>query len=143
MTEYVQCPYERSHRIVESRMQYHLGRCRRNHLDVPKVICPFNVTHVLNEPELEFHVKICSDRKKFEVFCNVDKVPTKMATPPPVPKYESMENWDDEPAVATYNPTQYASEAPVLRTLNGATPSERKQFRERERLRLLHHDERK
>lgn len=51
--ELLECPYETSHRILKSRMQVHLGRCRRNHTNVPTVTCPFNVTHVLNKPELE------------------------------------------------------------------------------------------
>lgn len=49
----IECPYEKHHQILRSRMQVHLTRCRRNHKNVKKVTCPFNVTHVLNEPELQ------------------------------------------------------------------------------------------
>ncbi|XP_037882798.1 gametocyte-specific factor 1 homolog [Glossina fuscipes] len=134
--ELLQCPYDKAHQILESRMQVHLGRCRRNHAAVPKVLCPFNVTHILNKPELEFHVRSCPDRKTFENFCNIDKAPTKAGKPPPVPEYQCPENWDEEPRVNTYNPREYVSEAPILRSLNGAKPSDRKKFRQEERLRL-------
>ncbi|KAL9884964.1 gametocyte-specific factor 1 homolog [Glossina fuscipes fuscipes] len=134
--ELLQCPYDKAHQILESRMQVHLGRCRRNHAAVPKVLCPFNVTHILNKPELELHVRSCPDRKTFENFCNIDKAPTKAGKPPPVPEYQCPENWDEEPRVNTYNPREYVSEAPILRSLNGAKPSDRKKFRQEERLRL-------
>uniref|UniRef100_A0A1B0B787 CHHC U11-48K-type domain-containing protein n=1 Tax=Glossina palpalis gambiensis TaxID=67801 RepID=A0A1B0B787_9MUSC len=132
----LQCPYVKSHKILEWRMQFHLIRCRRNHPNAPKVVCPFNVTHVLNEAELKFHLNVCPDRAKHDNYCCVDKAPTKPTTPPPKHKYESTENWDDEPAVPSYNPTEYAKKAPVLRSISGAKPSERKKFREEERARL-------
>lgn len=55
--ELLECPYDKSHRILQNRMQVHLGKCRRNHANVPKVTCPFNVIHVLNKPELEVILK--------------------------------------------------------------------------------------
>lgn len=54
--ELLECPYDKNHRILRNRMQVHLGKCRRNHANVPKVMCPFNVTHVLNKPELEVNL---------------------------------------------------------------------------------------
>lgn len=49
----LECPYDRHHQILMSRMQVHLTRCRKNYPKAKKVTCPFNVTHVLNEPELD------------------------------------------------------------------------------------------
>uniref|UniRef100_A0A1A9W8I4 CHHC U11-48K-type domain-containing protein n=1 Tax=Glossina brevipalpis TaxID=37001 RepID=A0A1A9W8I4_9MUSC len=134
--ELLQCPYNKSHQILESRMQVHLGRCRRNYAGVRKVTCPFNVTHILNESELEFHVRICANRKAFEIYCNESSSLNKATAPPTLPEYHCTENWDDEPPVASYNPREYVSKAPVLRSLNGAKPSDRKKFRQEERLRL-------
>uniref|UniRef100_A0A1A9VLD1 CHHC U11-48K-type domain-containing protein n=1 Tax=Glossina austeni TaxID=7395 RepID=A0A1A9VLD1_GLOAU len=136
MSNFLQCPYEKSHQILEARMQFHLIRCRRNHPNARKGVCPFNVTHIFNEAELEFHLKACPDRVKHDNYCNVDKAPTKPTTPPPKPEYVSTENWDDEPPVPSYNPTEYARNAPVLRSLSGAKPSDRKKFRQEERVRL-------
>lgn len=48
----------------------------------------------------------------------------------------SEDNWDDED-LPTYNPHAYVTQAPVIRNLQGAQPAERKQFRQRERLRFL------
>ncbi|KAI8116384.1 hypothetical protein FF38_14073 [Lucilia cuprina] len=134
--ELLQCPYEKNHSILKHRMQVHLTKCRRNHANVPKVTCPFNVTHVLNKPELEFHVMVCAERKTFENFRNIEEPITKPTIPPPMPVYESEENWDNEDA-PTYNPQEYLAKATVLRNLQGATPSERKKFRQQERLRYL------
>uniref|UniRef100_A0A1B0G8S2 CHHC U11-48K-type domain-containing protein n=1 Tax=Glossina morsitans morsitans TaxID=37546 RepID=A0A1B0G8S2_GLOMM len=103
MSNLLQCPYEKSHQILESRMQFHLIRCQRNHPNAPKGVCPFNVTDVFNDAELEFHLKT--------------------TTSPPKPKYESTENWDDEPPVRSYNPSEHARKAPVLRSFPGTEKS--------------------
>lgn len=79
---------------------------------------------------------VCTERKTFENFCNVDVPVTTPTVPPPMPVYESEENWDndDEP---TYNPHEYVANASVIRNIQGAAPAERKKFRQQERLRLL------
>ncbi|XP_061391645.1 gametocyte-specific factor 1 homolog [Musca vetustissima] len=136
MQDIMECPYEKHHQILRSRMQVHLTRCRKNHTNVKKVTCPFNVTHILNEPELEFHISSCPGRTSFEHFRNTVEVPISRTVPPPMPKYESEENWDDE-NVPSYNPQAYAANADVLRSIQGAPPSQRKAFRKQERLRLL------
>lgn len=53
-----------------------------------------------------------------------------------MPQCQSEENWDDE-NVPSYNPQAYAANADVLRSIQGAPPSQRKAFRKQERLRLL------
>ncbi|XP_075155477.1 gametocyte-specific factor 1 homolog isoform X2 [Haematobia irritans] len=131
------CPYDKHHQILRSRMQVHLTRCRKNHLNEKKVTCPFNVTHVLNEPELEFHVTVCTERKTFEHFRNEVKAPTRPIIPPSVPLCDSEENWDNDEDVPSYNPQAYAAKADVIRTIQGVPPSQRKAFRKQERLRLL------
>ncbi|XP_073835401.1 gametocyte-specific factor 1 homolog [Musca autumnalis] len=132
----IECPYEKHHQILRSRMQVHLVRCRKNHPNEKKVTCPFNVTHVLNEPELEFHLSCCAERTTFENYRNTEPAPTRPTIPPPMPQYQSEDNWDDE-NVPSYNPQAYAANADVLRTIKGAPPSQRKAFRKQERLRLL------
>ena len=47
------------------------------------------------------------------------------------------ENWEIEASIKTsYDPSKKASQMPVLRKLEGATPSQRKEFRASEKLRL-------
>lgn len=50
--EMIECPYNKMHQLLKSRVQTHLIKCRRNYPNVHKVQCPFNVTHLVNEPEL-------------------------------------------------------------------------------------------
>lgn len=78
----------------------------------------------------------CPERKTFENFRNIEEPVTKPTVPPPMAYCESEENWDDTD-VPSYNPQEYIAKAPVLRNIQGAPPSERKQFRKQERLRLL------
>jgi len=50
---------------------------------------------------------------------------------------EEEEDWEKEATIkSSYNPTKKASEKNVLRKLEGATPSQRKEFRAQERVRL-------
>ena len=58
----LECPYDKTHRILKHRMQVHLIKCRRNHPNEEKVACPFNTTHILNKEELEV------SRKQFKQF---------------------------------------------------------------------------
>ena len=49
------CPYDKSHRILKSRMQFHLVRCRKNHPANKDQLrtCPFDAVHVVNSIEYE------------------------------------------------------------------------------------------
>lgn len=49
----VECPYNKAHQIMRSRLQFHLVRCRRSHPNSEKVTCPFNTTHIMNKEELD------------------------------------------------------------------------------------------
>ncbi|EDW86901.1 uncharacterized protein Dwil_GK22311 [Drosophila willistoni] len=95
------------------------------------VRCPFDITHVVRIAEMEAHVPMCPSRKMEEL--GVDQLPR---APDPSKKETSDTPWDDEPDVPTYNPALYCAVNPVVRTLYGATASERRQFREQERARF-------
>ena len=41
----VACPYNPKHIIKQTRMAYHLIKCKENHPGVNLVTCPFNATH--------------------------------------------------------------------------------------------------
>lgn len=55
--ELVECPYNKAHQLLKSRIQTHLIKCRKSYPKVQKVQCPFNVTHLINEPELDVSVE--------------------------------------------------------------------------------------
>ncbi|XP_012282846.1 uncharacterized protein LOC105701027 [Orussus abietinus] len=56
------CPYDRSHRIVRSRIQKHIVKCERNFPENYKEICPYNATHRLFKADMENHIKTCPMR---------------------------------------------------------------------------------
>ena len=154
-TDLVQCPYDKSHRILPHRFQVHLVRCRKNFPLAQVVTCPFNVTHLLKKEELDWHVTVCPERKTFENSRHreepVEELSTTMDTSFSADNSElqgnqfkvpidqsnvSTENWEDDPNVPSYNPTAYAENAPVLRMPVGMSPAQRKEFRAAERKRL-------
>lgn len=49
----VTCPYNRSHQILQSRIQYHLIKCKRSNPDIHLVICPFDTTHHIRQEDKE------------------------------------------------------------------------------------------
>ena len=48
----VECPYNRAHQVLASRMQTHLIKCQKNYPNVKKVKCPYNSTHLVNKEDL-------------------------------------------------------------------------------------------
>ena len=154
-TDLVQCPYDKSHRILRHRFQVHLVRCRKNFPLAQVVTCPFNVTHVLNKKELDWHVTVCPERKTFENFRHreepIEGLSTTMDTSfsadnsahqgdqfkvPIDPIDASTENWENDPDVPSYDPKAYVENAPVLRMPVGMSPAQRNEFRAAERKRL-------
>lgn len=133
------CPYEKSHIILKSRIQYHLIKCAKNHPHIKLERCPFDVTHHLRPDEKAAHIVSCPSRASFDEYkftiqngMKREEPAVERATPPEI---ASEESWDEinEP---TYDPQKYARQAPVLRTCPLSTKSERRAFRDEERQRL-------
>ncbi|EDW82932.2 uncharacterized protein Dwil_GK22587 [Drosophila willistoni] len=131
INSFVQCPFDTVHRILPTRLVLHLNRCARNYSGLKMVRCPFDITHVVRVSEMEAHVATCPSRKIEEL--EVDQLPR---APDPSKKETSENLWDDEPEVPAYDPSLYCAANPVVRTLYGATASERREFREQERARF-------
>lgn len=136
----MQCPYDTSHAILKSRMQAHLVKCKQNHLEADKMICPFNAIHHVDRPHYQYHVSTCPDRRvieghKYELedteHGDLGLAPYHQPDLPP-----PEEDWDAENPVTAYNPSQHIESEPVVRLLQGATKSQRKAFRLRERQRM-------
>jgi len=131
----ITCPYNPSHQITVERIQFHLVKCRKNHAGSDLKVCPFNASHHVPAPEEEFHMKTCSDRKVVEMekySWSMQqpkqhghlKLPVRAELPP------SSEDWEAEATVTrSYDPRAKAEKMQVLRKIEGATPSERREFR--------------
>ncbi|XP_059347129.1 gametocyte-specific factor 1 [Ammospiza nelsoni] len=65
----VQCPYDRSHQVRESRLPYHLVRCQQNNPQVSRTLatCPFNARHRVPRALLRAHVASCPDKLPLEL----------------------------------------------------------------------------
>ncbi|XP_017883067.1 gametocyte-specific factor 1 homolog [Ceratina calcarata] len=134
----VSCPYDSTHKIKESVLPYHLIRCRRNQINLRKVICPYNVWHVIDEKEIEEHVACCpsSGTIKNLEYCyrplyELGTVSLETTKNLPVAK---MEDWKEE-NVPQYDPWKVTESRDVIRCLIGGTRSQKKKFREYEQKR--------
>ena len=145
----ITCPYNPAHQITVERIQWHLVKCRKNHPASDHVVCPYNASHHVPKPEEQYHISTCSDRKIVELAkysWAMDRAGQhgNLSMPPPSTIQwgnsgmgEMDENWEKEATVKqSYDPSLKASKAPVLRNLQGATPSQRKEFRAKERIRI-------
>lgn len=147
----ITCPYNPSHQITVERIQFHLVKCRKNHAGSDLKVCPFNASHHVPAPEEEFHMKTCSDRKVVEMEKyswsmqqpkqhGYLKLPERAELPP------SEEDWEAEATVTrSYDPRAKAEKMQVLRKIEGATPSERREFRamEKHRHEVLNEEKKK
>ncbi|XP_064536894.1 gametocyte-specific factor 1 homolog [Drosophila montana] len=133
---YVVCPYDKVHRILPSRLALHLIRCARNNSSIKLVRCPFNTTHMLKPDELHEHVASCDFRRVYARFKHADMLPPTEPRAPVTDVVESSENWDEEPPVPSYDPQAYCVRNPVIRNIHGGSASQRRDFRNSERIRL-------
>ncbi|KAM7348285.1 uncharacterized protein ACRADG_007678 [Cochliomyia hominivorax] len=130
----VECPYNKTHRMLRRRLQSHLIKCRLNYPDVELRKCPFNITHLIPEPEFTHHATNCPDRKLITQYKYNAPEPKEEEGPKHAP-IECDEDWDDTD-VNDYNPQKYLERAKVIRKPDGHKPSERKLFIKKERKRL-------
>ncbi|XP_049836670.1 gametocyte-specific factor 1 homolog [Schistocerca gregaria] len=137
----VTCVYNTAHQIYESRLQYHLVKCKKVHNDQKKAICSFDSTHHVPASDYLVHIQTCPNRRVLDEHayhvdgerrsaeeCWKEYVPVNL--PPP------QESWDTDGPGYTYNPDRVSREKPVIRVMTGGTKSERKAFRQRECRRL-------
>ncbi|XP_023294784.2 protein D7-like [Lucilia cuprina] len=135
----VECPYNKTHRMLRKRLQSHLLKCRLSYPDVELRKCPFNITHLIPEPEFTHHATNCPDRKLITQYKYDAPEPKEEEGPKHAP-IECDEDWDDTD-VNDYNPKLYLETAKIIRKPDGANPSERKLFIKKERKRLGDGDE--
>ncbi|XP_043272007.1 uncharacterized protein [Venturia canescens] len=138
--DYVTCPLDKAHRILKSRLQFHMVRCLRNHTLVTKIRCPWNPLHFVERCEYLDHLtNKCTDlanvmgsRIVTEEHVDVASIPVGTANRMP---NSNTEDWDAEPFVATYDPLKRINDQPILRSSIGLSKAKKKQFKLQERRR--------
>ncbi|BES87273.1 U11-48K-like Hypothetical proteinHC zinc finger [Nesidiocoris tenuis] len=119
-SNYVQCPYEPSHSILKTQIQFHLLKDHPNYVGPRKEPCPFNTTHLIDVALLEEHKRTCPDRgiiDNFVVSVGRDTLPQGIA---PVTNYnisyDDSDIWDDQPSSESIlnRIKQAAEEKPIL-----------------------------
>uniref|UniRef100_A0A182MRY0 CHHC U11-48K-type domain-containing protein n=1 Tax=Anopheles culicifacies TaxID=139723 RepID=A0A182MRY0_9DIPT len=141
------CPYNKAHVIPAARIQRHLFKCRRQYPNAKIDICCFNRAHHVPRQELQDHQKSCPDRALIEVYkYTLDEDTSNTDNSPQTEEQleqaaaaqrlrEEDENWDDMDA-PRYNPAEYCMTHPVIRKATHMTPSEKREFRTNERIRI-------
>ena len=119
---------------------------QEDHPQSENVICPYNASHHVARPEEKFHIATCPDRKIVEMAkysWTLDRPQQHGNLELPAVGSSSIafgeddEDWEKEATIKqSYDPSKKASQSNVLRKLEGATPSERKEFRAKERVRI-------
>lgn len=76
----ITCPFNKSHRIRESGLQYHIIRCMKNYPDYK--VCPFNATHRMKPQDLVEHILNCPDQILYNRKSNLETFEHDLAEAP-------------------------------------------------------------
>ncbi|XP_051163876.1 uncharacterized protein LOC127283175 [Leptopilina boulardi] len=137
------CPYDESHRVMKSRMQWHLVKCRKNHISDKSQFktCPYDVTHIINEVEFAYHINNCSKSGSVVNFIQ-SMEPTRCVGAVPMSDIINVyvppvqENWDNDPPEKTYDALAAAKSKGVSIPEVGLSKAKKKSFIKSERLRI-------
>ncbi|XP_076657636.1 uncharacterized protein LOC143361828 [Halictus rubicundus] len=142
MNPIVSCPYDGTHRVKQSKLPYHLTRCKRNNNSSTfnsKVSCPFNAFHVIEEETFKSHVDDCRSNGNVKSFLhnlepqrNVGIVPLEATRDL---KVGIMKDWEEED-VETYDPWKSTETKDIIRCISGGSKAQKRAFKLAERKRL-------
>ncbi|KAH8240398.1 hypothetical protein KR038_001406 [Drosophila bunnanda] len=132
---YVECPFDRVHRVLPNRLAMHIIRCARNFPSSKMVRCPFNVTHLYSVADMTKHVIDCPNRSTMEKYMNPENLPPLERRPSNFCA-PSDEDWDAEPPASTYNPKTHCETNLIVINPQGYPRAARREIRERERRRF-------
>ncbi|XP_034936019.1 uncharacterized protein [Chelonus insularis] len=140
------CPFEPSHRINASRMQFHLTKCIKNQTMMGKSVCPYNPLHIYDVNEILHHCKNCpnnatvqqqvytqEDKKCFANVLSPEEAMRQLAEVLP-----DDDSWERRHAIQGpgYDPNAEIEKKLVYRSLNVESKSKREKFRMQERRRF-------
>lgn len=137
----VTCPYNIAHTIQRGRFDNHLMKCSRNYPNMKLDTCFFNTTHRIKKGLMENHLQTCPDKARHDAQ-NIDIMVQTVTMTKAVIEDHTGQNEDDEDDWGKscnrggYDPKAKIADKNVIRTLQNATPSERKAFRKEEKERL-------
>ncbi|KAF6212835.1 hypothetical protein GE061_010544 [Apolygus lucorum] len=66
LSQVATCPFDRSHVMKKSRLQYHIVSCMKKYKGT-KVPCPYDHTEYIEPEDLYWHLGVCESRKSVEV----------------------------------------------------------------------------
>lgn len=137
---YFPCPFDNSHRILCTRIQKHIVKCRKNYPKDIKLQCYFDATHVLNPEEFEHHLSICSSSGNIRCFKQSlepeQKLGTKSLEETCKVQTDTICDEDWSGGNATYNPITASESKNVMRSVVGLSKAKKIQFKQYERERI-------
>ncbi|CAH2005205.1 unnamed protein product [Acanthoscelides obtectus] len=133
--ELASCPYNACHRIQKKRFAAHLYKCKLQHPHIKLAICDFNSTHHMPEDELNYHHEHCPSRTSIEALIYKEEGESSNQYSIQNIIVDTDETWDKF-NVQTYNAEEKCLKRGVLRKLDVAPPSKKKEFRDQERERI-------
>lgn len=60
--ELMECPFDKNHIILKSRIHYHLIKCKIQHPNSTKIQCPYNASEYVEPEEFQKHLYECKER---------------------------------------------------------------------------------
>lgn len=130
----VTCPYNSSHRIRRFKLIHHMIKCKKYYDTGDIITCPLNNSHVINRNEIADHIASCSSLATLVQDDNEEEINPEPAIN--VDAHKLFEDWDKLPEAPSYNAMEHSAKKKVIRCVSGFSKSEKKKFRENERIRL-------
>lgn len=129
----VSCPYNPAHRIRQYKFMSHVAKCKKSAKTENKVECPLDKSHIVDRDQLRKHIETCPSLGNL---INMDTGHVTQEKDVVLDTYRSTENWEEEPEVPPYNPMEASASKQVIRCIPGLSKSEKKKFRDSERMRI-------
>ncbi|XP_072761386.1 uncharacterized protein [Anoplolepis gracilipes] len=131
----VTCPYNPAHRIAQYKFMNHVAKCKKTAKTIGnKIHCPLDTSHIVDRDHLKEHIATCPSLGNL---VEVNTGCVKQKEDIVVDTYRSTENWEEEPQVTSYDPMEASANKQVIRFVSGLSKSEKKKFRESERMRIV------
>lgn len=127
------CPYNPAHQVKLGRLQIHITKCRKAHLEKDMKQCPFSAEHVVPADEIMHHMYTCPNNTTVERFLTVsekDKPSGDVAMPRPAQDVPLEENWDEEISGSASLEDKIPKPAvtPVFMNVQAMAPAQRRHY---------------